>query len=449
MISALWSSVSGLNSTSTGLDVVSNNIANMNTTGYKTSRANFGDVLSQYVGTSDGQVGSGTIVSSISTFFTQGSLVTTGNTYDMAIDGEGFFVVKDPSTKVQEYSRSGNFTLDKSGYLVTSSGMRVQGYMASDVNATTSGTDNGVLTDIKVQSTIATSQATANVTTGVNLNSQASVISAAFTLDGNGDGVNNDPSNYNYSNTTTVYDSQGGSHEVTAYFTKVAANSWAVHYAYPAGNTTSSTGSSPTLTMASGTQTLTFNTSGKLLNDGATASSTTDPTIYFDFGSSVGNPEGIVFDYGKSINEGGTGVSGSTQLAESNQMLNSTQDGYAAGSVKAVTIGDDGTISATLSNGQIATLGQIVLARFNDNNGLTKLSGNLYAASKSSGNPIINIAKSDGLGRVVSGSLESSNVDLSSEFVNMITYQRAFEANSKGIQTINEMLQTLNTLKQG
>ncbi|MBF0559546.1 MAG: flagellar hook protein FlgE [Nitrospirae bacterium] len=451
MITSLWSAVSGMGSTSTGLDVISNNIANMNTTGYKASRANFGDVLSQFVGSSSGQVGSGTQVTGTSTLLTQGSLISTGNTYDMAIDGTGFFIVKNASSGIKDYTRAGNFSVDKSGYLVTSAGLRVQGYMGSDVNATSSNTNNGILTDIKIQSTIATAKATTNVTSGVNLNSQATVCSAAFTLDGNGDGVNNDPKNYSYSNTTTVYDSQGGSHEVTAYFTKVANNSWNVHYAYPAGNTTAaSTSSSPTLTMATGTaQTLTFDSNGKLLSDGSSASSNADPTTYFDFGTSVGNPQGIVFDYGKSVNEGGSGLGGSSQLAEGNQMLNSSQDGYAAGAVKTVNIADDGTITATLSNGQISTLGQIVLAHFNAPDQLNNVSGNLYAESKASGSAIVNVAKSDGLGRVVSGSLESSNVDLSTEFVNMITYQRAFEANSKGIQTINEMLQTLNTLKQG
>ncbi|MBF0554242.1 MAG: flagellar hook protein FlgE [Nitrospirae bacterium] len=450
MISSLWSAVSGMNNTSTGLDVISNNISNMNTTGYKSNRANFGDVLSQYVGNSGGQVGSGTQIMNISTLLTQGSLISTGNTYDMAIDGSGYFVTKDPSSGVTEYTRAGNFNVDQNGYLVTSSGMRVQGYMGTDVNATNSNTDNGILTSIRIQGNVSTAKPTSTVTTGVNLNSQASVISAAFTLDRNGDGVNNDPGNYNYSNTTTVYDSQGGSHQVTAYFTKVADNSWQVHYAYPAHTSTSDTSSSPTLTMATGTaQTLSFDSNGKLVSDGASATSSVDPTTLFNFDSSVTVPQGIVFDYGTSTNEGGTGLNGSTQVAENNQMLNSSQDGYAAGSVKSVAIADDGMITATLSNGQISTLGQIVLARFNDPTDLTKISGNFYEASKSSGTAIINVAKSDGLGRVVSGSLESSNVDLSTEFVNMITYQRAFEANSKGIQTINEMLQTLNTLKQG
>ncbi|MBF0516872.1 MAG: flagellar basal-body rod protein FlgF [Nitrospirae bacterium] len=448
MISSLWSAVSGLTSTSTGLDVVSNNISNMNTTGYKTNRANFGDVLSQYVGTYNGQIGSGVSVNSVSTFMTQGSLVNTGNTYDMAVDGDGFFVVKDTSSGATEYTRAGNFSVDKNGYLVTSSGMRVQGYVGSDINATSTGTDNGVLTNIRIQSNIATAQPTNSVTTAVNLNSQASVPSAAFTLDGNGDGVNNDPANYNYSQTTTVYDSQGGSHQVTAYFTKVADNSWQIHYAYQAGNYSGS-GSAPTLTMATGVQTLTFNTSGAMVSDGTTAASKTDPAISFNFGTSVSTPQNITFDYGTSLNEGGNGLNGSTQLAEDNQMMSSSQNGYAAGSVKSVSISDDGKITATMSNGQLSTLGQLVLARFNAADQLTKVSGNLLAASKASGTPIVNIAKSDGLGRVVSGSLEASNVDLSTEFVNMITYQRAFEANSKGIQTINEMLQTLNTLKQG
>ncbi|MCG6550860.1 MAG: flagellar basal-body rod protein FlgF [Candidatus Magnetominusculus sp. LBB02] len=448
MISSLWSAVSGMNSTSSALDVVSDNIANMNTTGFKGSRTSFGDVLSQYIG-SAGQVGSGASLSKIATSMTQGSLVTTGNTYDMAIDGTGFFVVKNTSTGATDYTRAGNFSVDKNGYLVTASGLRVQGYMGTDVNATASNTNNGVLTDIKIQTTVSAAKATNNVVTGVNLNSQASVISAAFTLDGNGDGVNNDPMNYNYSQTTTVYDSQGASHQVTAYFTKVGDNSWQVHYAYPASSSQASS-SSPSLIMASGdVQTLTFNTSGALVSDGSSSSKTTSPTQYFDFSGSAAQSQGISFDFGQSISQGGTGLSGTVQLAEGNQALSSSQNGYSAGSVKTVTIADDGTITATMSNGQISTLGQIVLARFNNPGALTKVSDNIWMASKDSGTALINVAKSDGLGRVVSGSLESSNVDLSAEFVNMITYQRAYEASSKGVQTVNEMLQTLNALKQG
>ncbi|MBF0319785.1 MAG: flagellar hook protein FlgE [Nitrospirae bacterium] len=455
MITSLWTAISGMNTNSSSLGVVGDNIANMNTTAFKGSRANFGDVLSQQLstGTSSGQIGRGSLLSSVSQLFTQGSFISTGNALDMAIDGNGFFVVKDPSTSngygtSTYYTRAGNFSLDKNGYLVTPTGLRVQGYMATDVSAVGTNTFSGGVTDVRIQANLNTAKQTSKVNTALNLNSRASAITAAFTLDANGDGINNDPANYNYSNTTTVYDSQGGAHEVTAYYTKASDNSWQVHYAYKTGSSTSVTASSPVLTMATGTvQTLTFDSTGALVSDGS-ASSSAVPVTYFSFGDGVSNPQGVTFDYGISKQEGGTGLTGTLQLADSNQILTLSQDGYAPGALKSVNVDESGIITAVFSNGQSRVLGEVVLARFAAADQLTKKGNNLFIVSNNSGEAIIGAPKTSGLGRIIAGSLESSNVDLGTEFVTMITNQRAFQANSKSVQTTDEILQDVLTLKR-
>ncbi|MBF0518342.1 MAG: flagellar hook protein FlgE [Nitrospirae bacterium] len=472
MITSLWTAVSGMNSNSTSLGVVGDNIANMNTTGFKSSRAEFGDILSQaIIGTGSGQVGKGSYITNINALFTQGSFITTNNPTDLAIDGNGFFIVKDDGSTTASnstyYTRAGNFNIDKGGYLVTSSGLRVQGYMATDISSSSlsSTSLSGNLTDIKTDMSISPAKETSKVDWKVNLNSSASIITAAFTLDGNGDGVNSDPANYNYSTSTTIYDSQGGSHDVTAYYTKTANNKWQVHYAYQqstssstltlaTSQTLSGTGTTSTATDTSAvsgvTQTLVFNSAGNLVSDGTgtSVSASTEPSMSFNFLGGVQTPQKITFDFGKSINQGGSGANTTEQLAVSSQVLDVSQDGNSSGTFTSIAFDSYGKISATYTNGQTKVIGQLALARFNDPNGLKKDGANMFSSTPSSGDAIINTAQTSGLGSIDAGALEQSNVDLGSEFVTMITDQRAYEANSKSIQTTDEMLQTVIGLKR-
>ncbi|MBF0343144.1 MAG: flagellar hook protein FlgE [Nitrospirae bacterium] len=443
MITALWTAVSGMSANGTTLSVVGDNIANMNTTAFKSNRATFSDVLSATITgvSSQNSVGRGTQLDAITPLFTQGSMISTGNPLDMAIDGNGFFMVKDSNGTY--YTRAGNFSLDKDGYLVTTSGMKVQGYMATDASATFLQGNNfsGKLSDVRVDSTANAAKATTTVNLNINLNSTATVVSAAFTLDGNGDGVKNDPKNYSFSSTTTVYDSHGGSHEVTAYFAKSSANSWKVYYV------SDDPAKSNSLIQASSPQVLTFDTNGVLVNDG-TAASSAEPAIKFNFGSDVVYTQNITFDYGKSLNQGGTGLNASSQLADSFQVLNATQDGRAPGVMKGLSIDEAGTIYGVFTNGQSRVLGKMALTRFNAPDKLTKMGQNLFRESNSSGQAITGIPKTSGMGRVLSGSLEQSNVDLAGEFVTMIAAQRAFQANSRTVTTVDDMMQEILSLKR-
>lgn len=256
--------------------------------------------------------------------------------------------------------------------MVTPSGLRVQGYMASDISSSSvsSTSLSGNLTDIKINMNVSAAKETSNVDWKVNLNSSSSIITAAFTLDSNGDGVNEDPANYNYSTSTTIYDSQGGAHDITAYYTKTADNKWQVHYAYQQ----SSSSSVLTLASSSATQTLTFNTSGNLVSDGTgtDVSAITEPSITFNFLGGVATDQSVSFNFGTSILQGGSGANTTQQLADSSQVLDVSQNGNSSGTYSSMSIDSYGKITATYTNGLTKVIGQLALARFNNPNGLKK-----------------------------------------------------------------------------
>ena len=432
MMTSLYTAISGLSADDVSLSVIGDNIANMNTLGFKSSRVAFGDVLSQTITGVSGasQVGRGVLISSISPLFTQGSFETTASALDLAIDGDGFFVVSDGAAK--DYTRAGQFSIDKDGNVVNPEGLILQGYLAD-----ASGKITGTTGNLSVVNKLSPSNATTNAVIALNLEANAQMPAAAFALDGNGDGTNNDPGNYNFSTTTTLYDSQGGNHQVTLYFAKTADNAWAVHYVHddPAN---------PGQLIDAGTQALTFDANGALVNDnGGTA-------ISFNFGAAVASPQSVAFDFGTGTGEtpAGDGLDGTTQFASDFAVMNISQDGYAAGSLKNMMISQDGVISGIFTNGQTRTIGQVALAKFLAPEALAKLGRNLFAASADSGQPIVGAANTSGLGRVLSNALELSNVDLAAEFVKMITAQRGFQANSRVITTTDELLQELVNLKR-
>lgn len=432
MLTSLYTAVSGMGANGVSLSVIGDNIANLNTIGFKGSRIAFGDVLSQTITGIAGssQVGRGVLVSGVSPLFTQGSFETTTNALDMAVDGDGFFIVSDGSARY--YTRAGQFSIDKNGNIVNPDGLVLQGYLAD-----ASGTITGTVGNLQVS----TNQSSANMTTkadiAVNLDATATPPAAAFTLDSNGDAVNDDPANYNFSTTVTVYDSQGGSHQVTLYFVKTGDNAWDVHYVHddPAN---------PGQLIDAGTQSLTFDANGALIDDNS------GTPISFNFGTAVTSPQDITFNYGTGTGEtpAGTGLDGATQFASDFAVINLTQDGYSAGALKNVVISEDGVITGVFTNGQTRPIGQVALARFVAPTGLTKLGRNLYAESFDSGQPIVGMPETSGLGRVLSHTLELSNVDLAEEFVKMISAQRGFQANSRIITTTDDLLQEMINLKR-
>jgi flagellar hook protein FlgE len=423
MLTSLYTGVSGMDANGTGLSVVGDNIANMNTTGFKSSRASFGDVLSQTLtGAGANQVGRGVQVNRVSAQQIQGSFESTGNNLDMAVDGDGFFVVK--SGEIQYYTRDGQFSADKDGYIVNNDGYRVQGFQADS-----SGNITGTVGDLNINSQQSQASATTKASVSVNLNAQDTDFGGdTFTL-----GLNNDtPTNYSESTTTKIYDSLGAAHDVTMYFVKTGVGSWNVHYVH-------TDPTDATKLVDAGTQTLSFDTDGSLIDDGSAT------PIAFDFGAQAVTPQSVTFDYGTGTGEtpAGTGFDGTTQFASSFSVTQLTQDGFGAGSVTSVNISEDGHITASFTNGQSRIIGQMALARFLAPDSLAKLGRNLYNETFDSGQPIIAKPETSGNGRVLSKSLELSNVDLAQEFVKLISYQRAFQANSRVITTTDTLMQDL------
>jgi flagellar hook protein FlgE len=429
MLTSLYTGVSGISASGTSLSVVADNISNMNTVGFKGSTIAFGDVMSQtLIGSS--QVGRGVLVSKIMPQFTQGSLETTSNNLDLAIEGEGFFIVNEGASRF--YTRAGQFSLDKNGNIVNPDGLVLQGYLADQ-----SGNITGTIGDLRIGTEMSAGTMTASANVSVNLDATTVPPTDPFTLDSNGDGINDDPANFNYSTSLTVYDSQGGAHTVTLFFVKTGDNAWEVHYGQddPAN---------PGQFIDAGTQTLTFDETGALVDDGS------GTAISFNFGTSVTNPQDIYFDFGTGTGESppGDGLDGTTQFASSFSVKDLKQDGNSPGTLSNVTISEDGIITGVFTNGQMKKIGQVALARFVAPTGLTKLGRNLFGETFDSGQPIVGSAGTSGFGRVFSNTLENSNVDLATEFVKMITAQRAFEANSKVITTTDDLLQVLVNMKR-
>ncbi len=405
MMRSLFAGVSGLKNHQTRMDVIGNNIANVNTVAFKASRVTFEDILSQTIegarspqtggigGVNPKQVGLGTTIGSIDTIFTAGSLQTTDNPTDLAIQGDGFFMVSDGNQIY--YTRDGAFKMSADGALVNSSGYRVQGWLAdNDGNIDTTQALQGVVIPVGAQMR---PQATANILFEGNLDANATV----------GD---------TWTTSAQVYDSLGNAHSVTLTFTKTGANTW--------GWSAILDGS-----ISGGNGTLVFGNNG-LVQSGGTANLTF-----------TGIPGAQ--DLNITAN-----LSNLTQFGGNSTAYISWQDGYEAGSLDMVSIDSGGVITGIFTNGQSKALAQIALATFANPGGLLKQGGNLYQISNNSGLPNIGAANSGGRGSIAVGALEMSNVDLAQEFTNMIVTQRGFQANSRVITTSDEMLQDLINIKR-
>jgi flagellar hook protein FlgE len=405
ILTSLFSAVSGLNTYGNAMSVIGNNIANVGTAGFKSSRASFADLVSASLGggSSAGQVGLGVFLNDVQTSFTQGSLSNTGNTLDLAIDGNGFFGLRD-NTGVLTYSRAGQFEVNNLGEIVDPSGRLLQGYQAS-----TTGVILGTVGNITLSTATVAPQATSTASVEANLNAASTVPVAAFDA--------TDPSTYNFSNGLTVYDTLGAQHQLRLYYVKAAANTWNLHSQINGGATTAQTD-------------LAFNSNGVLTGGGA-------QTFSLTIAGGAATPLTVAMDF-----------SGMTQFGAASNLTNQTQDGFTAGSFQNLSIDSAGHVVAQFSNGQTRTLAQVVLSRFTNPYGLARAGENGFAETVDSGAPLAGAPMNNGLGRLISQTIEQSNVDLGKEFVDMIITQRAFQANSRAITTSDEMLQELVNLKR-
>jgi flagellar hook protein FlgE len=422
ILSALYTGVSGLNANGQWLSVIGDNIANVNTIGFKGSVMSFGDILSQSFagGSGTSQIGRGVTIEGVTTVFDQGTFQTTSSGLDLAIDGEGFFIVNSAGTRA--YTRAGNFKINDEGYIVNSSGAFLQGIQY----------DNGVQGAFgNINVLTGTNEAQQTTTAAMEVNLDSTDTPTTWTnIPVAGSTTPPATTTYNESTSVTVYDSLGGAHQVTAYFTNISTTAnprtWEVHYVY---TTTDSVTGVTTYYQANATaQTLVFNANGALTSGNAATGS-------FNWGGGLTNS--IAFD-----------LTGSTQFASDFSIQSLTQNGYASGDLSSISIGPDGLVTGTFTNGQTRTLAQIQLARFAAPTELQKLGNNLFAASGSSGDAVIGNPETSGLGRTLSSSLELSTVDLAEQFTQLITAQRGFQANTKIITTTDDLLNLLISIKQ-
>jgi flagellar hook protein FlgE len=417
MIGSLFAGMVGLNVNSTSMTVLGDNIANVNTTAFKSNRSSFANILASSLGgsvTSD--VGRGVQFQGTTPMWTQGTIENTNNPTDMAINGSGFFVLQD-GDGANFYSRAGEFHFDRNGNLVTLGGLYVQGYEVTGTNPDGS-LILGAINHISVPGGSASPpSATGTVSVDVNLNADAGPAST-------------------YQTTLTIYDSLGSAIPMTIAFTKAAAaNTWTFDVTLPAGTTTNGNGP-PDVVIDDNT--LSFDASGVL--QGAA-----DRTIDIINLSNGANPLSITWDLYDA-----TGVSNGdlTQYAAPSSTSFQTQDGYPSGTLRTVDVDEFGVVTGSYSNGQLTALFQLTMADFPSYYGLTKMGKNLYTESLNSGPALFGTPQSGRLGSISTSSIEMSNVDLAAEFVKMITTQRAFQANSRVITTSDEILNELINLKR-
>jgi flagellar hook protein FlgE len=451
----MFTAISGMNVNSTGLGVVGDNVANMNTRGFKSSSIAFGDIVSQTVGSSG--IGRGALVNDVGIEFTQGAFENTPNVLDLAVDGDGLFVVKKGVDTF--YTRAGQFGIDKLGFATNPDGYVLQGYQF-DI----AGTGSTVVSDINVASINSQPNATTAVNVFANLDSSDST-PAAFD-------VNNAAATSNFTSTITTYDSLGNAHVVNIYYRKgqpitagatpivggppfgeAAGNPWPAGYGALGGNewewyaVVSSGDATAGVDQIQAQGRLEFNTNGALFYESPQTYNL--PSLGFDFAGGSTQGQEIEFNFGDDIIEDASlGLEGTTQFGSVSTTSFLDQDGYSAGTLKSLTINDEGLMSGIFTNGQTKSIAQVVLAKFISQEGLIKQGNGLYAESFESGQPIVTAPGNSGTGGILANALELSNVDLAAEFVKMIIMQRGFQANSRMVSTSDELLQELVNLKR-
>ena len=463
MMRSLYSGVSGMQNHQTRLDVIGNNIANVNTTGFKRGRVNFQDMISQQMsgaakpttevgGVNPKEVGLGVSVASIDTVFTQGNLQSTGISTDVAIQGNGFFVMQNGEKTY--YTRAGNFSVDNEGTLVNpANGFRVQGWMAKEINGQmilqTAGSTEDLIIPVGSKDP---AKATQNVNFACNLNKNTPEILEGASPE--------DILKGTWATEMKIYDSFGNVHMLSVDFTRVVGNpnQWRATVTVDADNA-DATQTRVGLNSTDGMENsflVNFDNTGTLLSVTDSAGNVTNPTgeIIVQTSFTVmganpdedGNPTRQTFN----INLGTIGSQKNTvtQSASASSTKAFAQDGYTMGYLDNFKIDSSGIITGVYSNGTNRTIGQIALATFTNQNGLEKAGDNTYVQSNNSGMANIGTSGIAGKGSMLAGALEMSNVDLTEQFTDMITTQRGFQASSKTIQTADTLLETVMSLKR-
>ena len=417
-----YTSLSGLQASQTDMSVISHNLANVSTSGFKKSRSQFADVIASNL-TSDPRtiIGSGTVVKENRQQFTEGNLTTTGSALDLTISGDGFFAVKTTGNNAQvDYTRNGALSVDTNRNVVDAQGSYLQVYpVDTDGNPTATGADG--LMNLTLPQTSGTPKATTAVTLDVNLSSN-SAMPTTTTFD------RTDPTSYNNATATTVYDSNGNAETMTSYYVRTpttatdGSSTWAVHSYLDSQPLTVNGSADPVM--------LTFSNKGAMTAPGtATTYDAVQPT-----GSTT--TQALTLD-----------LAGSTQVASAFSVASRSQDGKATGQLSGVSVDESGVVTASFSNGDSKKLGMVAIANFTDPTGLRQLGNSYWAATGISGTPTLGSAGENGFGSLKTGTLEGSNVDITEELVDLIAAQRNFQANAKALDTQSQISQTIFNIR--
>ncbi|MGY3898546.1 flagellar hook protein FlgE [Aeromonas veronii] len=390
--------LSGLRAVNQELSIISNNVANASTAGFKSSRAEFAAI---YGG---GQAGGVEMNNVSQNFDRNGDMTRTGRGLDLAISGSGFFVLKDGSGQTS-YTRAGMFQRDNANYLTTAGGTRLQGYTTDDAGKLQSG----VVGDIQVKAGSLPAKPSDKLEFVANLKADASIIPVDPKFDPNKSNT------FSYSQSSKVYDSLGTEHTVTQYFVKKGANAWDVHYSFNGADVTPAAGAK-----------MIFDPNGKL----DTGASTIPPSLALN--PAGASPIALQLD-----------MSRVSQYASDFNATRNQSNGYTAGDLTGVRVDGDGGVYATFTNGQSLLQGQVVMANFTNPNGLLQTNNTSWQQSFSSGQPVLGAPGTGTMGKLTAGAYESSNVDLTGELVSLMTSQRNYQANAKTISSADKMSQIL------
>lgn len=427
ILSSMYTGVSGLKAMGEGLGVVADNIANSNTTGFKASRAEFHDIMARDLKGIDGgnQLGRGVKIGAVNPVLLQGNLDNTDRGTDLAISGDGYFQVK--GAEGVGYTRDGSFIFDRNGNLTTNSGAKIQGYMADE-----KGKIETRVGDIKYPKALVNASATKSVNLELNLDSR--VIENAKQFDAKDPYKTSD-----YATAVEIYDSQGNKHMMSLFFNKGPERTWTYRGLIDGKEVEGSDPVNGELAQVTEGK-IQFTEDGKLNSQEVVSQN-------FNFKNGAKQDQQIALSFGDPISTGGKGE-GTKQYGKDSDVMKWNQDGYSAGTVTSLSFNDEGVLTAAYSNGQVLDLAQVLLAKFENPEALFKQGGNIFKQSRNSGEPSLGAARMAGRGSIMAKSLERSTVDIASEFVSMITNQRAFQANAKTVSTSDELLSEVIQMKR-
>jgi flagellar hook protein FlgE len=425
MFNSFTTALTGLTASELGVNVVGNNLANLNTTGYKASTVAFADIVAKSLGlgTSQTSAGLGVQASTVQDF-TQGAIQTTNGAFDAAIQGDGFFIARDTAGLVS-YTRAGNFVVDANGNLITQAGQNVQGWVAVNGALNT----NGAISNIVIPSgALRQPSATTSMSINMNLDAAAAVGAA----------------NANFSSPIQIVDSLGTTHVLTLNFSKTAANTWSYNVTIPGADVTGGTAGTP-FPIPGATGTLTFDNKGNLITP-APPPPATNGVVPIAIAGLTDGAKDLAINW--TLYNPTTLQGDITQYAQPSATASNQQDGLVAAGLVHVTMTNGGQIIAQYSNGQQSTIAQIALASISNPDTLLAEGQNNFQLGPGSAPPAIGVPQTGGRGQVLGGSLESSTVDIATEFTRLIVFQRSYEANAKVITTTDTLTQDTINLKQ-